>query len=144
MNPAPDHSSPPAPSAAEQQASGHVPSPQPPGGRNGSRLLIAFIQKEDAGKLLKKLREENISVTSLESEGGFLRRRNATVFIAVADDEVPGTLAIIKDVCRARTERVDTTFATGDVGSVELPTPTEIPVGGATVLILDIAEVLKI
>lgn len=108
------------------------------------KLLIAFIQKEDAGKLLKRLREENIAVTSVESEGGFLRRRNTTVFIALADDQVPQTLSIIKDICRARTERVDTTFATGDVESIGLPTPAEIPVGGATVLILGISEIVKI
>jgi uncharacterized protein YaaQ len=39
---------------------------------------------------------------------------------------------------------VDTIFATGDLESVGLPTPTEIPVGGATVLVLEITDVVKI
>lgn len=108
------------------------------------KLLIAFIQKEDTAPLLRRLREENLSVTSVDSEGGFLRRRNTTIFTALSDEQLSQALAIIKDVCKARTERVDTSFASGDVASVGLPTPTDIPVGGATILILDIADVVKI
>jgi len=108
------------------------------------KLLIAFVQKEDTAKLLRRVREANVSVTSVDSAGGFLRKRNTTIFAALPDEKLQEVIAMIKDVCQARTERVDTIFATGDLESVGLPTPTEIPVGGATVLVLEITDVVKI
>lgn len=108
------------------------------------KLLIGFLQKEDAPTLLKRLREQNIAVTAIDSEGGFLRRKNTTIFLALPDEQLPGVMSTIQEVCHARTEHVDTTFATGDVEAVGLPSPLEVPVGGATVLILDIANVVKL
>ncbi len=108
------------------------------------KLLLAFIQKEDTAALLKRLRDETISVTAVESEGGFLRRRNTMVFIAVPDERQEAVVAVFRDVCHARTERVDFPITPGDVENIGLPTAAEIPVGGATILLLDVGNVLKI
>jgi uncharacterized protein YaaQ len=108
------------------------------------KLLIAFIQRGDASALLARLREEQVSVTALESRGGFLRKQNTTLLLALPDDRVTAVIASIREVCSARSERVDTTFATGDIESVGLPTPTEVLVGGATVLVVSLEDVVKV
>ncbi len=108
------------------------------------KLLIAFIRKEDGPKLLRSLRDEKISVTSMESEGGFLRQKNLTLLMALSEQEVIVAKRIIEEICKSHTERIDTTFAAGDIESVGLPSQTDVVVGGATILILDIAEKIKI
>lgn len=108
------------------------------------KLLLVFIQKQDSDRLLKKLGQKNITVTSINSEGGFLRKENATLFIAIPENQVDDVLSLIKQECKPRTEHIDTTFATGDVESLGLPNPTEIKVGGATVLVLEISDFVKI
>lgn len=108
------------------------------------KLVIAFVHVDDVGMILTKLQRANISVTALESRGGFLRRGNSTILTAVEEGEVERVLAILRETCRPRVEHVDTTFASGSLESVGLPATAEIPVGGATVLVLDVARVVKI
>lgn len=108
------------------------------------KLLLAFLQPEDAPRVVRQLREENMPVTSLESEGGFLRRRNTTILAALSDEHIARAVEIIRELCHGRMEQVDTSFSAGVIEGVGLPRPTEIPVGGATVLILPIGEMIKI
>lgn len=108
------------------------------------KLIVAFIHKEDSHNLLQALRKQNISVTAMESEGGFLRRSNMTFLIGAEDANVETIKKIIQENCQSRTETIDTVFATGDIESVGLPSQTDITVGGATILVLDVEEKLKI
>lgn len=108
------------------------------------KLIIAFIQKEDAGNVLRRLREQRMSVTATDSEGGFLRRRNVTLFLALPEDQVQSAIATIREFCHGRTERVDTSFTTGAIESIALPEPTSVPVGGATILVLNIEDFVKV
>jgi len=108
------------------------------------KLIIVFVQKEDSQKLLQALRQANLSATAMESEGGFLQHKNVTILMALPEEKVEPVKKIIKDICQSHTERVDTSFAAGDIESVGLPTQIDVQVGGATILELDIAEVTKI
>ena len=108
------------------------------------KLMIAFVHADDVGSVLQKLQRARVPTTALESRGGFLRRGNATIMSAVEEDGVERVLEILRTACKPRTERVDTTFAGGAVESLGLPATTEVPVGGATVLVLDVAQVVKI
>lgn len=108
------------------------------------KLLITFIQREDSQKLLHKLRQANLSVTSFESEGGFLKRKNMTVLMALEDAESEKAIQIIKENCQTRYEKIDTSFAAGEFESLLTAPTTDIPVGGATILVLDIKEKIKI
>jgi len=108
------------------------------------KLIIVFVQKEDSQKLLHALRQENLSATAMESEGGFLQRKNVTILMALPEEKIELTKKIIKDSCQSHTERVDTSFAAGDIESVGLPNQVNVQVGGATILEMDIAEVTKI
>ena len=108
------------------------------------KLIIAFVHSDDAGALLTKLQRSRIPVTALESRGGFLRRGNSTILTAVEEDQAERVLNVLRETCKPRTEQVDTAFASGSLESLGLPGTTEVPVGGATVLILDVAQVVKI
>lgn len=108
------------------------------------KLIIAFVHKEDSHNLLQALRKQNISVTAMESEGGFLRRSNMTFLIGAEDNQVEDVKKTIAENCQSRTETIDTNFATGEIESVGLPSQTNITVGGATILVLDVAEKIKI
>lgn len=108
------------------------------------KLVIAFVHSDDAGALLTKLQRSNIPSTALESRGGFLRRGNSTILTAVEEHQVERVLSILRETCKPRTEQVDTAFASGSLESLGLPGTTEVPVGGATVLVLDVASAVKI
>lgn len=108
------------------------------------KLIIVFVQKEDSQKLLHALRQANLSATAMESEGGFLQRKNVTLLMALPEEKVEPAKKIIRDTCQSHTERVDTSFASGDIENVGLPTQTDIQVGGATILELGVVEVTKI
>lgn len=108
------------------------------------KLVIAFVHADDAAPLLGKLQRANLPVTALESRGGFLRRGNATLLMAVEEEMVERVLKLLRETCKPRAEAVDTTFAAGSVESVGLPTHATVPVGGATVLLLNVGQVVKI
>lgn len=108
------------------------------------KLIIAFVQGDDAGPVLAKLQRANIPTTALESRGGFLRRNNQTILTTVDDTQTERVLDILRETCKPRAERVDTTFAGGAVENLGLPATTEVPVGGATVLVLEVSQVVKI
>lgn len=108
------------------------------------KLIIAFVHGDDAGPVLSKLQRANIPSTALESRGGFLRRSNQTVLTTVDDAQTERVLDILRDTCKPRAERIDTTFAGGAVENLGLPAVTDVPVGGATVLVLDVNRVVKI
>lgn len=109
------------------------------------KLVIAFVHADDAGAVLSKLQRAQMPSTALESRGGFLRRGNATILSAVEDADVERVLGILRAACKPRAEQVDTAFAGGAVENLGLPgPPAEVPVGGATVLVLDVGRVVKI
>lgn len=108
------------------------------------KLVIAFVHADDAATVLGKLQRGKIPSTALESRGGFLRRGNATILSAVEENDVERVLTILRAACKPRAEHVDTTFAGGSVETIGLPGSAEVPVGGATVLLLDVARVVKI
>lgn len=108
------------------------------------KLIIVFVQKEDSQKLLHALRQANLSATAMESEGGFLQRKNVTILMALPEEKVDPAKKIIKDICQSHAERVDTSFAAGDIESVGLPTQTDVQVGGATILEIDVESVTKV
>lgn len=108
------------------------------------KLIIAFVSGEDANRVLGKLQQADLPATLLESRGGFLRRGNATLLTAVEEERVERVLSILRETCKPRAERVDTTFAGGTVENLGLPPVAEVPVGGATVVILEVEKSVRI
>jgi uncharacterized protein YaaQ len=96
-------------------------------------LLLAIIQSEDVDDALHALEKADVFAAHLPSIGGFLGRRNATLFISSPKDHLENSLAALQKVCKQRTEYIATHL---EAGNVSMPLPIPITVGGATIFFI--------
>lgn len=61
------------------------------------KVVMCIAGQKIAPDLLTKLEQNNYRVTQLASEGGFLKRGNATYLIGVKDEEVSDVLSLVKE-----------------------------------------------
>ena len=59
------------------------------------KLMIAVVQRQDAGDLVDALTARSHRVTRISSEGGFLREGNVTLLIAVEDEHIDAVMRLI-------------------------------------------------
>ncbi len=104
------------------------------------KLVFAIVHSEDAGKLVEALTEKEYRVTRLQSSGGFLKQSNASVVVGVEEAQVDDVLAIIREACHARTQYINPMPPIMEPGEFYMPYPVEVPFGGATVFVLDVAR----
>ena len=107
------------------------------------KLIMAVIQHEDEDALVQALEEAEIRSTRIGSSGGFLRASNVTMMMAVQDDRVDAILDVLKKHCKRRTRHLYPLLPNLEarerfLGSI----PVE--VGGATVFILPVEQILRI
>jgi uncharacterized protein YaaQ len=98
-------------------------------------LLMAIVQSQDVENAENCLQEIGVQANHLPSVGGFLGRKNATLLIPVAEDEMESTLAILQENCRQRIEYIAVPL---ESAPLPLPTPTPVTIGGATIFGLEI------
>ena len=66
------------------------------------KLILAVVQGEDVDALMRALTEAKFRLTVVDSVGGFLRERNATILIG-CDDARPDELwRVITATCHTR------------------------------------------
>ena len=106
-----------------------------------TKLIVAVVHGEDAGRVVGALREADFRVTQLQSSGGFLRARNATLLLGVEDGQLEDAMRLIEENCRARTLDVPIELMAGMEGSW---LSTEVAHGGATVFVVPVEEVRRI
>ena len=110
---------------------------------NGEQKLIVVITSDDeANDLIKHLVERGYPATKVSSTGGFLRRGNATIFSGVEANDLENVLAIIRDLCQARTEFVPAQ-ALPFPESIYPSEPVQVRVGGAIVFVLPVERFEK-
>lgn len=97
---------------------------------SSTTALLAVIQADDADGAINELDSIGIFSANLPSVGGFLGRRNATLFIAVPENRLQDVMDALHRVCKQRLEYIAT-----HIESVAVPMPMPIPVavGGATI-----------
>lgn len=105
------------------------------------KLVIAVVQRQDAGELLDALTSHGHRVTRISSEGGFLREGNVTLMIAAKDHEVDPLLKDIREHCYTRTRYVSPLPPVAESGEFYPPAPIEVQVGGATIFVLNAGAV---
>ncbi|CAA9562465.1 MAG: hypothetical protein AVDCRST_MAG73-3845 [uncultured Thermomicrobiales bacterium] len=108
------------------------------------KLVVAVIQVRDADVLLPALAERGFGATVIDSAGGFLRERNATLLIGVSEAEVATVLRTIALTCQARTRFVNPLMPIAEPGEFFVANPLEVLVGGATVFVLAVARYERI
>lgn len=104
------------------------------------KLLIAIIHREDVDKLIETLTQKKYQATRIDSSGGFLKGKNATILLGVDDKKVSDVLKIIKQNCKSRTEYVSPAPPVVEPGEFFMPSSVEVKVGGATVFVLPIEK----
>ena len=98
-------------------------------------LCLAVIQAQDADIAQDAIRDMDIFVTRLPSQGAFLGRRNGTLLICSPKRKIPEILQSLKENCRQRIEYISVPL---ESAPLPMPSPTPITVGGATVFSIDI------
>lgn len=108
------------------------------------KLVLTIVSHKDSHTLVDVLIEKGFRATKLASTGGFLQEGNATLLIGVAEEKVDEVIDIVKSVCRSRQQVVAP--ITGMSGPTEsyYSVPVEIPVGGATIFVLDVEKHVKV
>lgn len=104
------------------------------------KLIMSIVHSDDAGHLVDALMEAGYRATTVSTTGGFLRQGNATIFVGTEDKNVPHVLELIQKNCQTRTEYINPVPPVMETGEMYLPSPVEVQVGGATVIVLDIAQ----
>jgi uncharacterized protein YaaQ len=104
------------------------------------KLLIAVIQRQDEGGLVKALTNHRVGVTRIGSQGGFLREGNVTLFIVIEEDRLETVLQMIRTHCYTRTKFVAPLPPIAESGEFYPSTPVEVQVGGASVFVVNVEE----
>ncbi len=96
-------------------------------------LMLAIVQADDLDDAMRALDQAGVFAAHLPSFGGFLGRKNATLFISSGQSRVETALNSLQRVCKQRTEYIATHT---EGGSVHMPMPIPVTVGGATVFFI--------
>ncbi len=102
------------------------------------KLVVAIVQKEDAGTLIDALTERGYRATRMNTAGGFLKEGNATVLVGVDDPKVDEVLSLVESNCNTRTQYINPLPPVMEPGEFYMPYPVEVQVGGATVFVLSV------
>jgi uncharacterized protein YaaQ len=101
------------------------------------KLIMAIVQDIDAEPAMEALTRADYKVTRVASTGGFFRMGNTTLLIGTDDKLVDAVIDMLRQICKERTRVMPITFDPAEailsVGSF-----TEVPVGGATILVFDV------
>lgn len=104
------------------------------------KLVVAIISKEDAAKTITALTKRGFRATSIESIGGFLKEKNATILVGTEPGKVKDVLKIIGANAKSHQEQLTPTPAMGGPGDFYMADPVEVTVGGATVFVLNVEQ----
>ncbi len=106
------------------------------------KLILAIVSNDDSASVVAALTKENYQVTRLATTGGFLKAGNTTIIVGTDDDKVEHVIELIGGESRRRTEIVPST-ASYDIGRFA-SFPVEVPVGGATIFVVDVEQFIKL
>jgi uncharacterized protein YaaQ len=109
---------------------------------NEQKLVVIITSNDEAETLIRKLVERGYPATKVSSTGGFLRKGNATIFSGVEAGDIDNVVALIGDVCKARTDLVPAQ-ALPFPESIYPAEPVQVRVGGAIVFVLPVERFEK-
>lgn len=108
------------------------------------KLIFSIVHSDDAPGLLDALTRRGHRATRINTAGGFLKESNATILLGVQDPVVDEVLGIIQTNCQTRTQFVNPLPPVMEPGEFYMPYPVEVQIGGATVFVLDVEEVVPL
>jgi uncharacterized protein YaaQ len=107
------------------------------------KFIVSVVNKDDSGPLLDVLVASGYRVTTLKTTGGYLRKENVTLFTCIHDEQVEDVVCLIQDNCHTRTQRMGSLPPVLESGEWYVLDTEEVEVGGAVIIVLDVAQFLK-
>jgi uncharacterized protein YaaQ len=104
------------------------------------RLLFAIVHASDADRAAERLRADGHRFTRLGSTGGFLETTNATLVLAVEDEAVPAVVEALRETCSGREIEVPLVL----IERLSDWQDRVVHYAGATILVVDLAELIRI
>ena len=104
------------------------------------KLILAVVQDEDTDVLTEALVSAGHRFTKISTTGSFLRTGNTSLMIGVEDEVVAPIMAILRRVCRRRTQIAVPYSPALEPGLLYMPENFEVEVGGAVVFIANVAR----
>ncbi|MDI6605303.1 MAG: cyclic-di-AMP receptor [Thermoanaerobacteraceae bacterium] len=108
------------------------------------KLVLAIVQDEDVRRLMDGLTEKDFSFTRVASTGGFLRAGNTTLLIGVNDEKLDDVIGIIDEKCKTRNKIITSPTLMGGTADIFMPQPVEVPIGGATIFVIDVEKFIRV
>jgi uncharacterized protein YaaQ len=94
-------------------------------------LLLTVVQSEDAPDLAKRLMDDGLRLTQINSTGGLFGSGNVALLLGIEETQYPTVLDAIVATCKTRTKHISA-VATPEP-TFFFFTPMEVEVGGAVV-----------
>ena len=107
------------------------------------KMITAIINRKDTLRVCDALTESQFEFTKLATTGGFLKAGNTTLMIGVDDDKLDDAIALIRQNCAKRMERVPAVPATEMTPMMYNAYPAEVLVGGAIVFVTEVTHFEK-
>lgn len=107
------------------------------------KLVMAIVQADDVTDITEALLAAGLRVTRVSTEGGWLRKKNATLLAGVEDEDVPRALDILKRTGQRRRVPLPTSIHFPEPLSqapISMEPEIEVEVGGAIVFVLDVEQ----
>lgn len=104
------------------------------------RLVLVVVHLDDAGEYSDALLEGGFPHTRVNGSGGFLRGQHAVFLVAMDSARLEDLERRTSIVCRARNEFVTLPWS----GEIDLSSPIEVTVGGATMFVLDMEKATRL
>ena len=98
-----------------------------------TKIMAAVVQVQDSENAINALHKAKIYVSRLSSAGGFLKRGNVTLIIALKEGQEALAIKTLSQNCKKRVEYLASPI---EGSPFQMPVSTPITVGGATVFTL--------
>lgn len=103
------------------------------------KLLAAIINRSDVKSVTSAMSKGGYASTVIDSFGGFYNRENAVILASISNNKIQKVMDIIRQNTHSVVEDVPTDVEFGDY-----KLPSQVKVGGAIVLILNVDQFAKL
>ena len=104
------------------------------------KLLVAFVQENDADRVAEALRRDGHRFTRIASMGGFLETPNVTLVMAVHDESLSEVLEVFRANCLVREVEVPLVLS----GRLRDWQEQVVNYAGATILVVELADLIRL
>ena len=105
------------------------------------KLMYIIVRQDNEEDVTTALIKKNFRITKLSTSGGFLKKGNTTLMSCVEDNEVDEAIKVVKDECGKRKNITVNMPLTLPSTAISYSTvPTNIEIGGATIIVTDVAR----